>query len=228
MMVKPKDEEQAIARELRKQGWSYRQIAEELGVSKGSAYNWCHDIELTAEQESANKERQIKRGENNIGAKTNKAKALEERKQYQEQGRIKAQERSRLHMIGCMLYWAEGAKSTRHVVHFANSHVEMMLVFIRFLREELNVPDDIVKVQIHCYAKSDVERIAIENYWLDLLRLSTDHLHKTQVLKGSSKSKNRLDYGVCSIRVQSTELLMHIFGAIQEYGNFENEDWLFS
>ena len=169
MMVKSKDEEQAIARELRKQGWSYKQIAEELSVSKGSAYNWCHDIQLTPEQELINKERQIQRGESNIGAQVNRAKATEERRQFQEQGRIKALERNRLHMIGCMLYWAEGAKSNRNAIIFANSDIEMTLVFARFLREELDVPEDKLKVKIHCHTKIPEEVESLEQYWLNML-----------------------------------------------------------
>lgn len=226
-MVKAKEEEQAIARDLRKQGWSYKQIADELDVSRSSVHNWCKDIELTPEQKARNKEKQIKRGKNNKGAQVNKEKALIERRQFQEAGRIKARERSRLHMIACMLYWAEGAKSVRSVVQFANSDVEMILVFARFLRDELNVEDEAIKMQIHCYAKSEEERVNIEKYWLDLLHLSPDSLIKTQILKGSGKSSNRLTYGVCSLRVYSSELYQHIFGAIQEYGNFENEDWLY-
>lgn len=227
MMAKAKKEDKLVARGLRMEGWSYSQIAKELGVSKGSAHLWCHDIELTREQEAVNKERGIYYGEDNKGAKVNKAKALVERKEYQELGRIKARERSRLHMMGCMLYWAEGAKSVRNVVQFANSDVEMILVFARFLAEELNVPTDMMKIQIHCHTKTIEEREEVEQYWLEILKLPAENLIKTQVLQGSGRSINRLQYGICSLRVYSTELYQHIFGAIQEYGDFENEDWLY-
>jgi hypothetical protein len=33
--------------------------------------------------------------------------------------------------------------------------------------------------------------------------------------------------GICSIRVENTNYVLHIFGAIQEYGGFNNPDWLF-
>jgi hypothetical protein len=59
------------------------------------------------------------------------------------------------------------------------------------------------------------------------LQLSTENLYPTQVLKGSDKRHNRLEKGVCSIRIQSTRLVQHIFGAIQEYGGFVNEEWLY-
>ncbi|MEM9950579.1 MAG: helix-turn-helix domain-containing protein [Chloroflexota bacterium] len=226
-MVKPKDKEKQEARRLRNEGWSYNQIAKELDISKSSAHNWCHDIELTPEQKTVNKERGIYYGDNNKGAITNKKRALEARKVYQSQGRLKARENNRLHITGCMMYWAEGAKYRRNIIIFANSDVEMIKVFAQFLRQELDVSDEQIKVKVHCHT-TDADKIAtIENYWLNLLGLPRDNLHKTQIVKSSGRSKNRLEYGVCTLTVQSTELLQHIYGAIQEYGNFTNEDWLY-
>ncbi|HVF77276.1 MAG TPA: hypothetical protein VNA28_03180 [Solirubrobacteraceae bacterium] len=37
----------------------------------------------------------------------------------------------------------------------------------------------------------------------------------------SGHAKNRLVYGVCSLKLGSTHALQHIYGAIQEYGDFE-------
>jgi predicted transcriptional regulator len=226
-MVKAKDEEKAIARKLRQQGWSYGEIAKELGVSKGSVSGWCSDIEIDKEQEAAIHHRKQQWGDKNKGAKINKQRGIEQRKLYQEAGRQKAREKSKLHLIGCMLYWAEGAKTRRNELVFANSDPIMIDVFMRFLREELLQMNEVMKVQIHCYALSLEELQAIEAYWLELLQLSAEALYPSQVLKGSDKRHNRLENGVCSIRIQSTRLVQHIFGAIQEYGGFVNEEWLY-
>jgi hypothetical protein len=67
----------------------------------------------------------------------------------------------------------------------------------------------------------------IEQYWLQLLQLPESALSKTQIKKGSNTRKNILENGICSIRVYSTQLTHHIFGAIQEYAGFDNPDWLF-
>jgi hypothetical protein len=43
----------------------------------------------------------------------------------------------------------------------------------------------------------------------------------------SGMKTNRLPYGVCNVRVlRSTALVQHIYGAIQEYGGFEEPRWL--
>ncbi len=46
-----KFEERIKAREMRRLGWSVRQIAIELGVSKGTSSRWCMDVRLTEEQQ---------------------------------------------------------------------------------------------------------------------------------------------------------------------------------
>lgn len=209
------------ARRLRQQGFSVRDITKLLGVSKGSVSLWVKDIELSEEQRRHLKSRQRQVGSNNQGSKTNEVTYRERRRQYQEVGRARAREGSKLHLIGCMLYWAEGAKK-RNTLYFANSDANMLLIYLRFLKEELNVITEAIKIQIHCHATDEMEVKRIENYWLALLQLPPSALHKTQVKMGSVTHHNVLPNGVCGLRVNSTELTMHVFGAIQEYGGFEN------
>ncbi len=225
-MTVMKRETREQARQLRTQGISVIQIAEQLGVSKGSVSVWVRDIELTPSQIENLKKSNHRQAGQLIGAKANQQKALEKRKKWQEFGRIKAREGNLLHMKGCMLYWAEGAKNRNSVI-FVNSDPDMMLAFIQFLRQALNVDDDIMKLQIHCHTHDEIERERIGRYWVDLLGLKPTNLRNIQTKKGSDTRKNILHNGVCALTVHSTELAMHIYGAIQEYGGFERPEWLF-
>ncbi len=126
-----------------------------------------------------------------------------------------------------MLYWAEGAKE-RNEIYFVNSDANMIRMFMRFLREELFVPDEDISLYIHCHYYDLAEQRRIEQYWVILLGLQDACLRKTQVKKGSDTRKNILVNGVCGVRVaRSTRLAQHIFGAIQEYAGFDNPAWLF-
>ena len=42
----------------------------------------------------------------------------------------------------------------------------------------------------------------------------------------SGRAKTRLQYGVCFLIVHRTWVVQHIYGAIQEYGGFEEPRWL--
>jgi hypothetical protein len=181
---------------------------------------------LTQSQVDALKSNQYRYGAQNAGARSNSDKFRTQRYIYQQAGREHARMGNRLHLIGCMLYWAEGAKK-KNKVYFVNSDPNMMTLFMRFLREEMHIVDETISVHIHCHTDDPEEMRRIECYWLDLLKLPETCLRKTQIKKGSNTRRNILLNGVCGVAVYSTELTHHIYGAIQEYGGFENPAWLF-
>lgn len=149
------------------------------------------------------------------------------RQTHQLVGRERAREAHPLHMMGCMLYWAEGSKG-RNGIYFVNSDPNMMRLFMRFLREELDVKDSEVAIRIHCHTPEFEEIKRIEAYWADILKLPLSNVKKTYIKEaGNSNRQNRLVNGICDVRVHRTDLVQHIFGAIQEYGSFDNPDWLF-
>lgn len=214
------------ARKLRQQGMSVKQIARTVGASQSTISVWVRDITLTEQQKAALYERRYQRGNGNLGAQANRAKNLDIRRNYQEAGRVKARENRPLHLAGCMLYWAEGAKA-RNEVHFVNSDSEMMRLFIRFLREELDVSNDNMAIKITCHVDHPDEIRQVEQYWLDLLNLPESCLRKTQIKsKGQNTRHNTLANGVCGLRVPRTEIVQHIYGAIQEYIGADKPEWL--
>lgn len=214
------------ARTMRKQGLSLSEIATKLQVSKGSVSAWCRSIILSSEQIVHLESKRKHWASQNKGAQTNRQNAQAQRLEYQETGRQKAREMRPLHIKGCMLYWAEGAKS-KNIIHFVNSDPNMMKLFMRFLREELEIDDKIVSLQLHCHSHDPDTHRDMKIYWSSILNLPIECFQKVQVKKGSTTRKNRLENGICAIRISRTEFVMHIYGAIQEYGGFENPDWLF-
>lgn len=148
--------------------------------------------------------------------------------QYQEEGRIKAREGDLLHLSGCMLYWGEGNKS-RNTVGIVNSDADMLVYFMRFLRESLHIQDSGITFRINAYLGNGLSEDNIINYWLDVLELTRDNLNKCSFDKKPSSSKqirNKLPYGMCEINVNSTRLSQHIYGAIQEYARIDKPEWL--
>lgn len=226
-MAHVKRETREEARRLRREGVSVRDIAQTLGVSKGSVSVWVRDIELTPEQIDCLKARRRHYKAQNQGARSNRAKFRAARQQYQQEGRVRARENRPLHLAGCMLYWAEGAKHQNNFL-FVNADPNMLRLCMRFLREEMRIDDALITLRIHCHSDDATEQRRIEAYWLSTLKLPRSSLRKTLYKRGSETSKHVLPNGICGIRVlKSVALVHHIYGAIQEYGGFENLDWLF-
>jgi hypothetical protein len=226
--MRPKPEERAKARELRRNGEPYKRIAAKLGVSVNSAYRWTCDIELTEEQKRRN--RTGPRGPQNPSHIARRAKAWsrlhrDRRRACQEEGRRRARERDPLHVAGCMLYWAEGSKQ-RNTLTFANSDVEMMRFFATFLKESLGVAPHDCRIRLNVYTNCGLPLREIERHWLRALELPRSclrgHSLNSYPTSSSGNKRQKLPYGVCSLTVaKSTHLVQHIYGAIQEYAGFE-------
>lgn len=217
---------QQEARRLRQEGLSINEIVARLDVAKSSVSIWVRDIKLDDEQRGKLHKRRSQFGLHNRGSGVNRERGLKVRQTYQQAGRERARQNCALHLAGCMLYWAEGAKG-RNGVYFTNSDANMIMFFTRFLREEFHIQDHEVALRIHCHTYDEQEISRIERFWCDLLNLPTSCVKKTYIKAGSDSRNNRLANGVCDLRVHRTEIVQHIFGAIQEYAGFENPAWLF-
>jgi hypothetical protein len=222
-MANPEKREKA--RELRRQGWKLVDVAEELDVSYGTVRNWCRDIELTAEQVEALYEQDPLLVNQHKGAQANKRNALRQRLEYQEAGRQQTINGSLLHLMGCMLYWGEGAKH-RQKLKFTNTDPNMLILFARFLREELNVPDSKFVLHILTHSNDENEWEQIRRYWLDILALPNTCKVMFTLKVGTTSRKARYPYGICAINVYSSEIVQRVFGAIQEYIGFDNAKWV--
>jgi Putative ATPase subunit of terminase (gpP-like) len=224
--------ERRQARALRARGLPYKRIAANIGVSVGSVYSWTRDIELSAEQRARNLRgpggphdpARIRRA-----AATWAARCRAARESSQADGRAATREGNPLHLAGCMLYWAEGAKG-RNQIKFSNSDPRMVVLFRRFLTDALAIERDEIHLSINVYTGNGLSIRQIERFWLDLLDLPRSSVRKHTLnhlpTSSSGRAKNKLPYGVCSLRVNSTWMLQHIYGAIQEYAKFEEPTWL--
>jgi hypothetical protein len=229
-MAKPRERQRA--RELRQAGMPYKRIAARLGVSPSSVHLWTKDIELTDDQVAANlrgpggpqNPEHVRRRAAAWAARCRAVRAVS-----QEEGRAAARTGDLLHLAGCMLYWAEGAKA-RNAIQFTNSDPYMLRFFRRFLVDALGVETADIHMSINVYTTNGMDIEEIERYWLDLLALpkscTRGHMLNHMPTSSSGRAKNKLPYGVVRLGVHRTAMVQHIYGAIQEYADFDEPRWL--
>jgi transcriptional regulator with XRE-family HTH domain len=146
-----KPAERAQARLLRAEhGWSIKRIAASLDVSVSSVSRWVSDIELTAPQLEALAAANPVYARDRVGTRVFADACRESRRLWQEEGRALARRGDPLHLVGCMLYWAEGSKG-RNAVHFTNSDADMLAMCRRFLRGCYAVADDRIRLSVSCH-----------------------------------------------------------------------------
>jgi hypothetical protein len=217
------------ARELRQRdGFSFGEIARTLGIAPATARRWTFDIEITRDQLKQIDARRIKAARE--ASTANAARCRLKRRAWQQEGRQRAREGDLLHQAGCLLYWAEGTK-TRNTVELVNSDVHLLRLFLRFLRTCFGIGPVQLAFWLHAYTGNGLTIEQIETRWLSELSLPRacvkKHAINVRPATSSGAKKNKLPYGVASIRVlKSTWLVQHIYGAIQQYGGFDEPRWL--
>jgi transposase-like protein len=206
---------------------SMKAIAKEVGASLSSVSRWVRDVELTEEQQTT---LQMQAFNGHVkGRAIHSAVRRSARVLAQEEGRQLAERREALHVAGCMLYWAEGAKD-RNQIRFTNSDPEMARFFVKFLRTYFNLEDENIKITCNLFADHLERQREIERFWLETLGLPASSLCKSTINIYSKYSKkkrmNKLPYGTCRVVVSRTRIVQSIFGSIQEYAGFERPVWL--
>ena len=100
-------------------------------------------------------------------------------------------------------------------VCFANSDPDMVRLFMRFIREVIQAPENRIRVSIHIYPSID-EKKAI-NYWAKVTKLPQERFCITYQISRASKRKrpsNSLPYGTLDLRVNSRQNFYQIRGWI--------------
>jgi hypothetical protein len=209
-----------------------KRIAARLQVSPASVLYWTRDIKLTAAQRERNlRGPQGPQSPERVKRRTDaiKRSGQARRLAYQQQGRERARVGELLHQAGCMLYWAEGSKA-RNSVKLCNSDPSMLAFFRRFLVDSLGVDPLRLTLRLHVYLGNGLTIADIEAYWLEMLELPRSCLRKHAInplpTSSSGRKKHKLPYGVATLTLHSTEVVQHIYGAIQEYGGFDEPRWL--
>jgi transcriptional regulator with XRE-family HTH domain len=206
-----------------------KEIARRLGVSQSSVSLWVRDIELTTEQHARLLAMNPAYNRQLSGQRALAERCRARRRAAQEEGRSVAKRGEALHAAGCMLYWAEGAK-TRNTLRLSNSDPDLVCMFVHFLRAYFEIEERDIRVTCNLFADHRVRQREIEEFWLDRLGLSRGSLCKSTVNIYSRHSQrkrlNMLPYGTCRISVSSTAIVQHIYGAIQEYAQISRDEWL--
>lgn len=183
------------AREMRLAGRSYREIQQEVSVSKGTLSLWLRDVTLSPEQKDritrlsdwgrqkgANKKRDAR-----IEAQGRIAE-----KATQEIGILSARE---LLIAGAILYWAEGSKDKpwrrSEDVTFINSDPGLVRVFLAWL-EMLGIPKERLAFRLSIHDTADLGRAT--TYWADLVGVAPDRFWNPSI-KNHKVGTNRRNVG---------------------------------
>lgn len=215
-------------------GRSYNEITRLLNIPKSTLSGWFTDLELTKEATERLKSRIHTASLRGLLARNKNQTTLAEARSKEMHGAgrrlIKNISKRDLLIIGVTLYWAEGYKrpvvirgktKTSHRVSLTNSDPDLILIFLRFLREICKVPDEKITIWVRYFEHQDP--VYLLDFWQKKCNISYSNFRKTlQTISISSQRKktyNSLPFGVAQVSVNSTNLYHKIMGLISGITN---------
>jgi hypothetical protein len=178
MKARPEDKKKAI--ELRKRGFSYKEIQQHVKVSKSLLSGWFEFLELTPDEENflesrmadrqnkgriasmlSNRNRRINR---EIVAFENAKKIFEENKDQW------------VFLLGVSLYWAEGSKRTS-CFQFINSDPDMVLCMFKWIQKFLKIEKKDIRCRLFIHKVPGYENV--EQFWAQNLGIEANSFEKT-------------------------------------------------
>ena len=165
-----KDDLRARARELRTQGMDYEEIAEALGVAKGSVSLWARDLPTPARLSYAECRKRSAEGARRYWAAerpAREARSAAAREAASAQiGELTDRE---LLIAGAIAYWCEDTKNKPHRrddrVAFMNSDPSLIRFFLRFL-DTAGTPRTDLAFRVFIHESADVE--SAQRFWLEI------------------------------------------------------------
>jgi len=185
------------AKELRKRGFTYVEIAKIVDVSKSTISLWFSRETWSQSITESNKKRSAKENSKRISL-LNTARGNQYKKLYAEAERsavteFKHYKHNPLFIAGLMLYVGEGDNSDNHLMRIANAKMDVHRIFIKFAMEYLGVSREKIRFWLLLYP--DLKPIKCSERWSRKLGLPVSKFHKYQVIEGRS-TKRTLHFGI--------------------------------
>ena len=185
------------AKEFRKRGFTYSEIAKIVGISPSTVSNWFSHMPFS---KKVRKDNEIKARRDNMKriSLLNKARKTEWTSRYQEAVRqaeieFKHYKNLPLFVAGLMLYAGEGDNGDSRLIRIANSRMDIHRIFIKFAVDFLGV--DYIDIRFWLLLYPDLSENTCKKAWSKAVKLPESQFYKTQVIQGKSK-KRTLHNGV--------------------------------
>lgn len=164
-----KIKEKQIAIELRKKGLSYREILQEIHVSKSSLSLWLKEVGLSKSQKQKLTEKKLAAGRRGAEARKNQRITLTKKIFEKAINQIGGISKRELFLIGVCLYWGEGSKqkitNVSQITRLTNSDPKLVSVCLKWLRDICNISKEDIYFRIYLHETAKERLSEVREYW---------------------------------------------------------------
>ena len=213
MIPKIQEKEKAIL--LRKEGFSYTEILEQVPVAKSSLALWLQSVGLSKKQKQRLTDKKL------ASARRGALKKKEDRifrtkiiKESAEKDVGKLTEREKW-LIGIALYWAEGSKEKEwrpgSSAQFINSDPLMIRFFISWLLKICKSPENMLVFDIFLHENHKHRVGEVVEYWSSQTGFSQNYFqhiyYKKNKVHTKRKNTGKSYFGILKINIKASSSL---------------------
>ncbi|MDP2676941.1 MAG: hypothetical protein Q8O83_04640 [bacterium] len=208
-----KEQEQQKATQLRRRGFSYREILEQVPVAKSTLSLWLRVVGLSKRQKQRLTEKKLAAAFR--GAEQRRRMRLEMTKaaEIEAQKQFKKLRNNKLFFAGVMLYWAEGAKQKTHNVSqkvaFSNSDPRMIRLFLLWLTKIIGLKRDDFSFELYIHRTGDIRKS--RRHWSKAVGCSEEefrvYFKNNRVKKSYRRNTNAAYFGLLRVVVKRSTTL---------------------
>ncbi len=190
------DKEDAF--ELRRQGKSYKEIHNKLGMSVSTLSNWFKGVDFSEDIKRSLVEQNYVNGRKHLEF-LNKVRGDLLEAYYQQAKKeavcdLEKNIHNPLFVSAIAAYWGEGDKASKNHIRITNTDPQMLQLFLKFLLQICKI--DKARISIALFLYEDLDEEVCKRYWSK--NLGFNKYHKTQILPSRHKSK-KLPYGTATV-----------------------------
>lgn len=200
-------QERDRARELRAQSWTLQEIADELGVARGTVSVWVRDVAFTPKPRN--------RGTaNQRPHPLHLAKLADLERCRQEAQEWVASMTDRELTAFCLgLYAGEGSK-TKSMVGLANTNPALLVAFLTWLRRAFPIDETRLRVIVYLHEGLDIERAV--TFWSGLLDIPPTQFGKPyRAVADASRRSTKHEYGCATVRYSCSQTIRRLLAMIE-------------
>ena len=200
---------------LRKRGYSVKEIAQNLNVAKGTSSLWVRDVVLGAAAQKRLHQRRLLgyyKAALRWGDKKLREETLQKRFAQQITANISINQDS-CALYTALLFWCEGGKMERGTLRIINSDPQLISTFLFLLRRAFDVREHKFRVRLHLHEYHNDKRQ--KEFWSKTTRIPIKKFYKT-FRKPHTGKRERIGYPGCATVIYHDAQLFRRLKAIYQ------------
>ncbi len=203
--------------ELRKKGYSLKEIVDELNVPKSSVSDWVRNVPMSKKSEQRLLTK-IKIGQL-YSQRVNREKRIEKERKASDRAKVllsNIPSNNEMRRLVCsLLYLCEGRKSVFRGVDFMNSDPGLMRLFLKSLRESFDLDERRFRVQVHLHSYHNKETQL--DFWSGVTAIPRSQFIKPYLKKTSGMYKKEGYPGCACVSYHDVTVSRELRAVSSEY-----------